>query len=100
MKHYLTKLFVVAVFLSLSLNAWSDPTIYETYSTYNGNAFAMTNGLEIGNEIMLDYNNWTLTGATVEYYTPNTYLSSSVGVRRRMYLNDGDRKSTRLNSSH
>jgi len=63
--------------------------IYDSYSGYNGSAFTMANGQEIGNQISLSSSTWALTNFAIEYFTPNTTFSGSVGIDVRFYKNDG-----------
>ena len=92
MKH-LKKLICVGVLVMLgfSVNA---AIIYDNgvygVSRYNGNAFGTTGMQQIGNEISIAPNVWTLTNFSIEYYTPDTTLAlSGVGIDVNFYLNNG-----------
>jgi hypothetical protein len=70
------------------MGAWAD-TIYDSYGNANGYAFTLSNGQEIGNQITLTPNLWSLTNFTIEYYSPQLSFSSHVGIDVRFYYNDG-----------
>jgi len=89
MNHKINKLVCIGATVMLGLNAFGDATIYNSFPNYNGNAFSLANGQEIGNEISLNTNIWDLNSFTLQYYSPDLTLSSSVGVDVRFYLNDG-----------
>ena len=77
-----------AVFIGI-VAARSD-VIYDSTANYNGNAFSMVNGQEIGNEITVSPGSyWSLTNFSIEYYSPDVTLSTSVGIDVRFYLNNG-----------
>lgn len=63
--------------------------IYDDFAIQNGYAFSMGNGQEIGNEISINPNLWSLTNFAIEYFTPNAILPPSVGIDARFYFNDG-----------
>ena len=68
---------------------WADTVIYDTSAGYNTNFFSMSNGEQIGNQITLSPNTWSMTSFNVEYYTTNIFQPSQVGVDLRFYLNNG-----------
>jgi hypothetical protein len=77
----------LALFLLIGFKALGTD-IYNTFTTYNGNAFTVTNNQQIGNEITLSSANVSLTGFSFEYYTPSA-LSGTVGVDLQFYYNNG-----------
>jgi hypothetical protein len=77
-----------AVVAVLGLPAVGD-VIYDSFGSYNGHAFALADGQEVGNEITIPNGVYTLTNFAIEYYSPNLTLSPSVGIDVRFYLNDG-----------
>ena len=58
-------------------------------ANYNGNAFTLVDGQEVGNEIFLTGSSFSLTNFTFEYRSTSVSFSGSVGVDVRFYLNDG-----------
>lgn len=78
-----------AIFLALGLEVSADTVIYDTSKTYNTNLFSMANGLEIGNQITLSPNTWSMTSFNVEYYSTGLLNPQNVGVDLRFYFNNG-----------
>ena len=74
--------------VALGFNCAGQGTIYNSFPNYNGNAFSLTSGQEIGNEITL-HPGATLNSFSIEYYSPNATLSSSVGIDLAFYLLNG-----------
>ncbi len=73
----------------MSLSSAQAQFVYNDYSQYNSDTFAITNGQEIGNEITVAPGSFfSLTSFSIEYYSPTT-LSSTVAMDVRFYLNDG-----------
>jgi PEP-CTERM motif len=87
MKH-LRKLVCAGTLLVLGGPAWGD-VIYDSYGNANGYAFTLANGQEIGNQLTIPTGVWTLTNFTIEYYSPQTFFTSQVGIDVRFYANDG-----------
>jgi len=87
MNHNFNKLICAGALAAIGFSAWGD-TIYNSYPTYNSSSFTMANGQEIGTEIVSS-GTWSLDNFTLEYYAPNPYLASTVGVDVRMYANTG-----------
>lgn len=87
MKHHKTLICALAL-VTLGFNTYAD-TIYDSFGAANGNAFSMGNGQEIGNQITISPNSWSLTNFTIEYYSPNASFSANVGIDVRFYYNDG-----------
>ena len=88
MNHPSSKLVCAAAVLTLGFTAVAG-TIYDNSGFYNGNLLQMGDGLTVGNEITMSANTWTLTNFSLEYYTPNVTLNSSLGVDVRFYMNNG-----------
>jgi hypothetical protein len=64
-------------------------TIFDNGPLYNGNAFAVTDGQTVGNEITLGAG-ISLTNFEFEYFSPSLLSANlSLGVDVRFYLNDG-----------
>ncbi len=80
--------FCLAVLLPL-LHARADSVIYDTSETYNTNVFPVSNGEELGNQITLSPNTWSMTSFQIEYYSTNIISPEKVGVDLRFYLNNG-----------
>jgi hypothetical protein len=58
--------------------------IYDTFPTYNGNFFTVTNGQQVGNEVTLNSSKITMSEFSFEYVTSST-LTGSVGVDLQLY---------------
>lgn len=72
--------------VALGVGSVRADTIYLS-TNYNGNAFTMANGQEVGNQITVTPG-YTLTGFSIEYDAPGS-LATDVGVDVRFYQNDG-----------
>jgi hypothetical protein len=80
--------FIAAAVVAGGGSASAD-TIYDDAGGYNGGAFTMSNGQEVGNEITVTPGSaWSLDSFNIEYNVP-AGLSADVGVDVRFYLNDG-----------
>jgi hypothetical protein len=88
-KELIKILSVLAAGLLPGLHVWADSVIYDTSGTYNTNAFAVNNGEELGNEITLTPDTWSVTGFNIEYYSTNIFQPAQVGVDLRFYFNNG-----------
>jgi hypothetical protein len=85
MKIFPSKVAGLALSLFIGFNALG-VDIYNSYPTYNDNAFNAANNAQIGNEITLNSANVVLTGFNFEYFTTTTTtFSSSVAVELRLY---------------
>lgn len=71
------------------LHVRADSVIYDTSGTYNTNVFPISNGEEIGNQITLSPNTWSMTSFQIEYYSTNILQPAKVGVDLRFYMNNG-----------
>lgn len=69
-------------------HAWGDQVIYDTSIAYNTNFFLVNNGQELGNQLSIAPNRYSLTSFALEYYAPDP-LAGNVAARLRLYLNDG-----------
>ena len=83
-------MFYAAAAALVSFGSARADIIYDNFAQYNGNAFSMANGVEIGNEITIPTGtSWSLTNFTIEYYSPSLTLASDVAIDVRFYQNDG-----------
>lgn len=87
MKHIFNKLVCAASLVVFALNAKADKIYDSGVSGFNGNAFTMVSGQEIGNEVVLS-GNWSLSGFDIEYYAPNA-LASTIGLEINIFANNG-----------
>lgn len=91
MNRDLLKLACTGLLVTLGVSAWSqaNQTIISTFPNYDGNAFSLTSGQQIGDQIFLNQSDYSLTGFQFEYITPNAFLSTAVGVNISFYANTG-----------
>jgi len=90
MKQNLNKLACAAALTVMALNtALADSyPIYNNSAGYNGGAFNVVDGQQIGTEITLDAQTWALTQFQIEYYAP-ILPDSTVGFDVSIYKNNG-----------
>jgi hypothetical protein len=74
--------------VALGFNCAGQSAFYNNFPNYNGNAFSLISGQQIGNEISLQ-NGTALTSFSIEYYSPNTTLAPTVGIDVTFYNQNG-----------
>jgi hypothetical protein len=60
-------------------------TILSTFNDYDGQAFGLSSGEAIGQDISFNAANYSLTGFEFEYAVPGNYLAANVGVNISFY---------------